>query len=151
MRMSPCGRQGNLNRPKPRGPGFHTIDRMKPQARTEAPTLYFDGACPVCSREVSMYQRQDGASGVHWVDVSTCRADQLGPDLSRQQALDRLHFRCADGRLVSGPQAFAMLWQTLPRWAWLGRLVARKPVLWLLEPAYRVFLAVRRVWHRQAR
>lgn len=98
-----------------------------------------------------MYQRQQGACGVQWADVTTCRADQLGADLSRQQALDRLHFRCADGRLVSGPEAFAMLWQTLPRWAWLGRLVAHKPVLWLLEAAYRAFLTLRRVWRRQAR
>ena len=26
-------------------------------------TVYYDGACPVCSSEMGFYQRQDGADG----------------------------------------------------------------------------------------
>lgn len=112
------------------------------------PTLYFDGACPVCSREIALYQRQSGADGIRWVDVSACSDNVLAPGLTRERALARLHFQRADGRLVSGAEAFTSLWQTLPRWAWAGRLLGARPALWLLEIGYRVFLWVRRSWRR---
>lgn len=115
---------------------------------TPRPTLYFDGACPVCSREIAMYQRQPGADGVEWVDVSQCDARTLGPDLDRDAALARLHLRRADGSLVSGAQAFVGLWSALPRWAPLARIAGLRPVLWVLERGYRGFLVIRRAWRR---
>ena len=110
------------------------------------PTLYFDGACPVCSREVAMFQRQPGADGVRWVDVAQCEASDLGTGLTREAAMARLHLRRPDGSLVSGAQAFTALWKTLPRWSWLGRLLGSGPGLWLLESGYRSFLILRRRW-----
>jgi predicted DCC family thiol-disulfide oxidoreductase YuxK len=110
------------------------------------PTLYFDGACPVCSHEIAMYRSQRGSEGVCFVDVAQCSAAELGSDLDRAAALERLHWRSADGQLVSGAAAFVALWQTLPRWAWLGRLLGSRPALALLEAGYRGFLRLRRVW-----
>ena len=115
---------------------------------TAAPTLYFDGACPVCQREVALYRRQEGAAQICWVDVSQCAPAQLGDGLSREAALRRLHLRRADGSLVSGAAAFTTLWQLLPRFARLGRLLGSTPVLLVLEAGYRAFLLLRRLWRR---
>lgn len=112
------------------------------------PTLYFDGSCPVCSREVAMYRQQTGAERLCWIDASSCDSAQLGPGLTREAALARLHLRQADGRLVSGAQAFTNLWQNLPAWSPLGRILGAKPVLPLLEAGYRIFLFIRRSWRR---
>ncbi|MGN6581917.1 MAG: thiol-disulfide oxidoreductase DCC family protein [Bordetella sp.] len=116
---------------------------------TTKPTLYYDGGCPVCSREVAMYRRQPGAQDVCWVDVSRCDAADLGPGLSRDAAMSRLYLRLPDGRLVSGAMAFATLWQSLPRLAFLGRLLSARPVVWLLEAVYRLFLLVRPAWRKR--
>ena len=113
------------------------------------PTLYYDGGCPVCSREIAVYRRQRGAQDVCWVDVSRCGAADLGPGLSRDAALARLYLRHPDGRLVSGAAAFAALWRSLPRLAWLGRLLGTRPVVWLLEAAYRLFLLARPAWRKK--
>ena len=110
------------------------------------PTLYFDGGCPVCSREIAMYRSQPGADGVRWVDVAHCDAAELGSGLTVEAAMARLHLRQPDGSLVSGAAAFTALWQALPRWSWLGRLLGSGPGLWLLESFYRVFLVVRARW-----
>lgn len=118
------------------------------QPKDPLPTLYYDGACPVCTHEVAMYRRQHGAEQVCWIDASTCSAEQLGDDLTRSAALSRLHLRRADGSLVSGAAAFTTLWQLLPRWAWLGRWLGSAPLLRVLEPGYRLFLRLRRSWRR---
>jgi predicted DCC family thiol-disulfide oxidoreductase YuxK len=109
-------------------------------------TVYFDGGCPVCSREVAMYQRQPGADAVQWVDISQCGKADLGAGLTREAAMARLHLRRPDGSLVSGARAFTDLWRLLPRWAWLGRLWGSGPGLWLLDVGYRLFLGARRSW-----
>jgi len=95
-----------------------------------------------------MYRRQPGADGVCWVDVANCETSDLGPGLTRGAALARLHLRRPDGVLVSGAAAFTGLWQSLPRWSWLGRLFGSAAALGLLEAGYRAFLAVRPLWRR---
>ncbi len=124
-----------------------------PSSRAAEPggvTVYFDGACPVCSREIAAYRRQAGADACAWVDVSACEPAALGQDLSREQALARMHVRRADGTLVSGAAAFAQMWQALPATRWLGRVAGWAPVTALLELAYRAFLRARRAWRRPA-
>jgi ubiquinone biosynthesis monooxygenase Coq7 len=112
----------------------------------ETCTVYFDGACPLCRREIAHYRSRAGAESISWVDVATVEAAALGENLDRDAALARLHVRDADGRLVSGAAAFAAIWRRLPAYAWLGRLASPPPVQWLLEGGYRGFLAVRRLW-----
>lgn len=112
------------------------------------PTLYFNGGCPLCRREIAFYRRQRGADAVCWVDASQCAPGALGPGLDRSDALARLHLRQPDGRLVSGARAFAALWQALPATRWLGRLFDGDRRLRALELAYRGFLRLRRGWRR---
>jgi demethoxyubiquinone hydroxylase (CLK1/Coq7/Cat5 family) len=121
---------------------------MPPDSPPAAPvlTVYFDGACPVCSREIAMYRRQPGAEACEWIDASACPEAALGPDLTRDAALARFHVRAADGRLVDGMGGFAALWRALPRTAWLGRIASTWPMPPLLDAAYRAFLAVRALW-----
>lgn len=113
-------------------------------------TVYFDGACPVCSREIAFYRRQAETSAIEWVDAAVCPVAALGADLSRERAMERLHVRTANGELTSGARAFTTLWRSIPRTALLGRLLDRRPVLTLLEGGYRLFLLVRRTWRGPA-
>ncbi len=110
-------------------------------ARAEL-TVYYDGACPLCRREVAAYRRLDRAGRIAWQDVSHPGA-RPGCDLSRDAALRRFHVRAADGRLRSGAAAFVALWRQLPGFRRLAPLAAWPPALWLLERAYRGFLRIR--------
>lgn len=113
------------------------------------PVLYFDGDCPVCSREIAMYRSQAGAENVCWVDAARCTVDDLGPGLTRDAALARLHLRRPDGSLVSGAAAFTTLWLALPKWAWLGKLLGSGIALRLFETGYRAFLVIRLAWRKK--
>jgi predicted DCC family thiol-disulfide oxidoreductase YuxK len=109
-------------------------------------TVYYDGACPVCRREIAHYRGLRGAESIAWVDAATCDEPALGPGLDRTRALARFHVRDADGALVSGPQAFVAIWRRLPAFAWLAPLVSSRPALALLEAGYPIFLRARRRW-----
>ena len=117
---------------------------------TPAPacTVYFDGACPLCRREIAHYRSQAGAASMAWVDVAGGDAAALGAGLSRDAALARLHVRQQDGSLVSGAAAFAAIWSQLPAYGWLARLASRRSVLGLMNVAYSGFLRLRPLWRR---
>lgn len=118
-----------------------------PDARTEkALTVYYDGACPLCAKEIATYRSLQGADSIEWIDASRCQPEELGAELDRSAALARLHARSADGALIDGVAAFAALWQRLPAFARLGRLASQPLVLPLLGAAYSGFLRVRRLW-----
>jgi len=105
-------------------------------------TVYYDGACPLCRREIALYRNCRGAESVAFVDVS--QPDVVpGPDLDRNAALARFHVRDGEGRLRSGAAGFAALWERLPAWRPLAVLAHIPLVLPLMEGAYRLFLRVR--------
>ena len=98
-------------------------------------TVLFDGACPLCRREVDVYRRltpvNDGPP-LKWLDVSQSEACQ---DLNGQQAtyLARFHVQQGDGKMLSGAAAFVALWAVLPGWRWLARLARFPGATALLE------------------
>jgi predicted DCC family thiol-disulfide oxidoreductase YuxK len=113
-------------------------------AKTQSPlTVYYDGACPVCRREIGFYQKRTGGA-VSYCDVAAevCPA----PDLGREEALQRFHVRLADGALVSGARAFLALWGQTPGFKAASKLLSPRPVVALLDLAYAGFLKLRRLW-----
>ncbi len=112
-------------------------------------TVYFDGSCPLCRREIALYRRLRGAERLQWLDVSV--GASLGPGLSCETAMRRFHVRDAQGRLFRGGAAFARLWRALPAWRVPGWLFAWPPMSWLLELAYRGFLPLRPCLQRAVR
>ncbi|HEX8420765.1 MAG TPA: DUF393 domain-containing protein [Sphingomonas sp.] len=102
-------------------------------------TVWHDGSCPLCRREIALMRRLDRARAIEFIDASeagsTCPAD-------RDALLARFHAR-EDGRMLSGAAAFAAMWRAIPALRPLG-LAARNPlVLAVLERSYRLFLRVR--------
>ena len=114
-----------------------------PDDRQQKLTVYHDGACPLCSREISFYRRQLGAAAIDWVDVAAIECEDVADDLTREAALARFHVREADGMLVSGGAAFQRLWSALPPFSLLGRVAGWPVVRPLLEWGYRLSLRLR--------
>jgi predicted DCC family thiol-disulfide oxidoreductase YuxK len=113
-------------------------------------TVYYDGACPLCRREIGYYRHQRGAERIDWIDVSSDGADAIAPDLDRAAALTRFHVRLPDGRLADGARGFAAMWGALPGWRWLGLLVGAPVVALVMEAGYRWFLRIRPAMQRLA-
>ncbi len=112
-------------------------------------TVYFDGGCPLCRREVGLYRGLLAASPVAWCDVSKPAAN-LPASSDSKLLLARFHVRQADGQLLSGARAFIVLWAELPGWRWLARIGRVPGVAALMELAYRAFLRFRPALQRVA-
>ena len=115
-------------------------------------TVLYDGACPLCRREIAVYRElkplQPGLT-VSFADISNS-AELLPPGTTREQLMARFHVQGPDGQLLSGAPAFLALWVALPGWRWLA-LVGRFPgVSWVIERMYRLFLRWRPMLQRWA-
>jgi predicted DCC family thiol-disulfide oxidoreductase YuxK len=111
-----------------------------------AVTVWFDGNCPLCRREIAWIRRLDRRGAIRFVDATSGEANC---PIHRADLLARFH-ASENGALLSGAAAFAAMWRAIPLLRPLG-LAARLPgVLAMLERAYRQFLRVRPRLQRMA-
>ena len=112
-----------------------------PTTRSAIPglTVWHDGACPLCAREIALMRRLDRAGRITFVDAAD---PSMACPLDRAALLARLH-AMEDGVMLSGVAAFAAMWRAIPVLRPLG-LLARWPLVGrALEAAYRGFLRLR--------
>ena len=122
--------------------GHSTAKAIDGRAAAE---VYYDGACPVCAREIAMYRRLTPDGRVTWSDAAR-GDDRIAPDLTRKDALARLHVRRTDGRLVDGAAAFLAIWRGIDRLRPLAIALDRPSFVWLGDMLYSGFLTLRRIW-----
>lgn len=102
--------------------------------------VWYDGACPLCLREIALMRRLDKRGRITFIDIAA-GADPSCP-VDRAQLLARFHAE-EDGVIHDGAAAFAAMWRAIPLLRPFG-LAARAPaVLRVLEAAYLRFLKLR--------
>ncbi len=102
--------------------------------------VWFDGACPLCLREIALMRRLDKHGAIDFVDVAS-GADPSCP-VDRAQLLARFHAE-ENGVIHNGAAAFAVMWRAIPLLRPLGLAARNRTVLRVLEVAYLRFLKVR--------
>jgi predicted DCC family thiol-disulfide oxidoreductase YuxK len=100
-------------------------------------TVWFDGACPLCQREIALLQRLDRHGAVAFVDLAD---GATACPLDRETMLARFHARIGDGPLLVGADAFAAVWRAIPLTRPLGLIARWPPCAALLARAYEWFL-----------
>jgi len=106
--------------------------------------VYYDGACPMCAKEIAYYQRLDRDQQVQWVDVAGPNPScPIGYD--QATLLARFHVKeLQSGQIYHGAAGFTRLWRAMPApWKQIGAVASFAPITWLLELGYRVTLKIR--------
>jgi len=123
---------------------LETPDQPSAEARHFAEaaelTVWFDGGCPLCRREVAFFQRLDRRGAILFEDIS--REDSICP-VDRAVLLARFHARAKGETIVSGAAAFAAMWRAIPLLRPVGELARIPALLWGLERLYLGFLKIR--------
>lgn len=102
--------------------------------------LLYDGACPLCMREVTLLQRRDAGRGlVTFVDIADAGyapRDHGGVDFAA--AMGRIHAVLPDGTVIQNLEVFRQIYQVLglgwiygpTRWPLLGAIADWAYGLW---------------------
>lgn len=112
-------------------------------------TVFHDGACPLCQREIAALRAVDTRGRLGFVDVSAPQSAPFCP-LPQARLLARFHVQLADGQMLDGGRAFTEAWGLatgLAPLVWLGRFA---PSRWALDRLYDLFLRVRPYLQRLA-
>lgn len=102
---------------------------MKATSLPQPVTVFYDGSCPLCRREMAVYRRCKGAEEIRWTDISRIESAEVAPGLSKSEAMARFHAIDDTGQLRSGAAAFLLIWRSLPSFRALSRLRNVKGVM----------------------
>jgi len=111
---------------------------MQSASRSFEIEVFYDGACPLCMREIRMLRGRDRRQLIRFVDIAADGFDAASVGLTWETLMARIHARLPDGTLVEGVEVFRRLYAAVG----FGPLVAltRLPgVAQLLDLAYHTF------------
>lgn len=105
-------------------------------------TVYFDGECPFCSREVKWLSSRIENSSYSFCDIKNFKEDASRPELNKAALMKEIHAVNSKGEVVKGMAVFRLLYKE----ANLGWLV--KPTGWpvlknLFDLGYKLFARYR--------
>jgi predicted DCC family thiol-disulfide oxidoreductase YuxK len=109
-------------------------------------TVFYDGGCPVCSREIDHYRRMSSGDKLIFVDISDPDFDPKPYGRTLEEFMDEMHAMDADGCFYRGVDAFCALWQGLPVrfYGRIGEILGLPGIHLLARIGYRVFARLRR-------
>ncbi|MBU0551951.1 DUF393 domain-containing protein [Myxococcota bacterium] len=108
---------------------------------TQAPwqlEIFFDGACPICKREVALLRRRDTLGRLRFTDIAAPEFDAAVYDRARDRFDVRIQARSPDGAWLEGVEVFRAIY-TLLGFGWLIRLTRLPGLRGLLDWAYDLF------------
>lgn len=105
-------------------------------------TLYFDGQCPLCAREIQLLGERASPNRLLFVDISDGAFDAKSLGFTLLQMESSLHARFGDGTWVTGLDATLWSWRAAGLGIWAAPLSWRltRP---LLNLGYRLFCRLR--------
>ncbi len=84
--------------------------------------VLFNDSCKICSKEISHYKSLK-PDQIKWVDINDVTLSTKMSGKSHRELLRRLHV-IKDGSIYSGVEAFVIMWDKIPKYRWIAKLVA---------------------------
>ena len=106
-------------------------------------TVFYDGKCGLCSREIAYYRRIAPENRFIWRDAARDPEALGAHGILQADALRLLHAQDDQGRLRVGVDAFITIWRALPWWRRLAPIVAAPVIRPCADWLYRKFAAWR--------
>lgn len=106
-------------------------------------TVFYDGKCGLCRREIEHYKRIAPAGVFEWVDITVDASVIQNLGISYADGLKLLHAQDESGKLHLGIDAFLLIWRQIPRWRILAIIVATPFIRPIANSAYCAFAAWR--------
>ena len=107
-------------------------------------TIFYDGACGVCSTEIRHY-RSIADQRIDFVDIAAVDFNAESYDKQVEEFQKKLHACDADGQFFTGVEALRRLWEALPppRYSLLSTFVGLPGIHLMARVGYAAFARFR--------
>ena len=102
-------------------------------------TLFYDGQCPLCLREMQQLQHHDRKGLIYLVDIHSDEMHMKFPMIDKNQASNMLHAMRSDGSMLYGLDVTCTAWNLVGKHKWLK--ILRLPVLRVIADAFYLLFA----------
>ncbi len=117
---------------------------------TPKTTIYYDGKCHLCSREINEYRKHANANRLSFIDISNVYFDPESEGVDPKEVQQTLHVKKRDRSLAKGVDAFIEIWRTLEILKWLTFLAEHQPTRTLFKVGYVIFARLRPLLPKKA-
>jgi predicted DCC family thiol-disulfide oxidoreductase YuxK len=111
---------------------------MKKEIKTAELTLFFDGKCPLCTKEIELLKRYDKNAKMQFEDINSTSFETKFPFIDLQEARHVLHGQLLSGTIITGMDVTFMAWDLVERHRWL-KLLNLPLVRPLTDWGYQIF------------
>ena len=114
------------------------VDPLFHRAKSYPLTVYFDGECPICRREIHLIKVFNRRECLQFIDFSTSAYRPTDHGLNQGDLGRVIHDRWSDGSIITGVEAFTEMWEAIG-FGVLARLSRLPLINALLVKAYTWF------------
>jgi len=102
-------------------------------------SVFFDGKCNLCSKEIDYYQRIAPKNTFNWVDITKTPGELDKFEIKLSDGLRLMHVADSNGNIFTGVDAFIIMWKQIKYWKILGLFVSLPIVKQIANLLYRYF------------
>lgn len=106
-------------------------------------SVYYDGLCQICSREIDHYRKIEGANEIRFVDITDEKFNPSAEGLNAKAVHKMMHVKLADGTILTAVDAFREIWKVLPAYRQLYKITGLSILRPLLDLGYHTFARLR--------
>ena len=98
--------------------------------------VFFNNSCSICRLEINHYKKISDHN-LEWVDITNNEEALKLTSKSQKELLRRLHV-IDNGKVISGAQAFILIWSKIPKYNFLSKLFSIRPFFILFHYVYEI-------------
>lgn len=102
-------------------------------------TVFYDGACGLCAKEINHYEKIAPRGVFEWVDITRDMTAFEGLGYTQEDGLRALHALDENGGMHKGVDAFIVIWAQLSRWRLLALFVSLPGIHFMAAFLYKHF------------
>lgn len=102
-------------------------------------TVFYDGKCGLCTREINHYRKIAPKSVFDWQDITQTKVKLEQAGIHYIEALKYLHVLDEIGHIHRGVDSFIVIWKQIPRWRLLGCIVSFPIIRQMATLIYKYF------------
>ena len=102
-------------------------------------TVFYDGKCSLCSKEINYYKTIANPKNFTWLDVANNPNYLKSIDVNLSDALMQLHVLDNKNNIYVGVDAFIIIWRNLRFWRILSFIVSFPVIKQIANVFYKKF------------